>query len=162
MDEELQHTSFEGIADYVEALDALCGLAKRSLYMFDKSFEDAGFNSVERYETLRAFLLENSANELHLLVHDPRPITQYCPRLIMLQQQFSHNMRIHRTPPHFQYVSDPFSVADDLHFVRRFHFDDSRGIFARNDPQGARVLKSRFEEMWAVSRQAVTAATLGL
>jgi hypothetical protein len=59
-------------------------------------------------------------------------------------------------------VTAPFAVADELNYVRRFHFDDPRGILAQNDPAGARVLKSRFEEMWTASHPAVSATTLGL
>jgi hypothetical protein len=162
MEEQLQHTHLDGIVDYIAALDTLCGLARRSLYIFEKDFENIGFDSEARYDTLRAFLLSSPANELHLLAHDPRPMTLYCPRLLLLLRQFGHNMRIYRTPPHLLHISDPFAVADDAHYVRRFHFDDPRGIFAQHDTEGARVLKARFVEMWSASRQAISTTTLGL
>lgn len=162
MNNELQHTPLSGLAEYIAALDTLCGLAQRSLYIFEKNFEEAGFNSAARQETLRHFLLANPANRLHFLAHDTRSAAQYCPRLLALLRQFSHNMHIFQTPKHLLHLSEPFAVADESHYVRRFHFDDPRGLIARNDPENARALKSQFEEMWAASRPGVTATTLGL
>jgi hypothetical protein len=46
--------------------------------------------------------------------------------------------------------------------VRRFHFDDPRGILAQHDPENARVLKSRFMEMWTASQPSASTTRLGL
>ncbi|MDD5180346.1 MAG: hypothetical protein PHT15_03700 [Gallionellaceae bacterium] len=162
MSDELQHTVLNGTADYIAALDTLCGLAQHNLCVFEKNFEDIGFNSEARYNTLRHFLLASPSNRLHLLAHDAHPIMQHCPRLILLLRQFSHNMHIYQTPRHLLHLTEPFAVADEAHFVRRFHFDDPRGVLAQNDVQGARVLKSRFAEMWASSSPSVSATTTGL
>jgi len=162
MSDDLQHTILNGTADYITALDTLCSLAQRNLCVFEKDFEDIGFNSEARYDTLRHFLLANPANCLHLLAHDARPIVQHCPRLMLLLRQFGHNMHIYQTPKHLLHLTEPFAVADEAHYVRRFHFDDPRGIFAQNDAEGTRVLKSRFTEMWASSHPALSATTLGL
>ena len=162
MNDELQHTHLDGAADYIAALDTLCGLAQRGLYVFEKDFEDIGFNSEARYDTLRSFLLASPSNRLHLLAHDTRPLAQRCPRLMVLLRQFGHSMHIYQTPRHLLNLTEPFAVADEAHYVRRFHFDDPRGILAQNDHAGARVLKSRFEEMWAASHPAVSPTTLGL
>jgi len=161
-DNELQHIKLDGMADYVVALDTLCKLAQRNLVLFEKDFDGSGFNTVERFETLRNFLLANPAHRLFVLAHDTRYLSTYCPRMIMLLRQFSASMFIYQTPKNLQYISEPFSVADESHFVRRFHFDDPRGILAQNDPENARALKSRFMEMWASSHPAVSATKLGL
>jgi hypothetical protein len=162
MNDPSQHTALQGTADYINALDRICGLAQRSLYIFEKDFEDIGFNSEARYETLRVFLLANPMNRLHLLAHDTGPLVQRCPRMMLLLRQFSYNMQIYRTPEHLRRVSEPFAVADELHYVRRFHFDDPRGILACDDAEGARTLQSRFLEMWSNSRPGAAATTLGL
>ncbi len=162
MSDELQHTALTGVSEYIAALDTLCGLARRTLYVFEKDFGDTGFNSETRLDTLRRFLLANPANRLQLLAHDTRPIVQRCPRLMLLLRQFGHSMHIYQTPEHLQHMSEPFAVADESHYVRRFHFDDPRGILAQHDVEGARVLKSRFAEMWASSHPALSATTLGL
>lgn len=162
MSHELKHTTLNSMADYIIALDTLCSLAQRNLVIFDKNFQDIGLNSAACEHTLRRFLLDRPANCLHLLTHDARSATQYCPRLLVLLRQFSHCMHIYQTPKNLYHLSEPFAVADEIHYTRRFHFDDPRGLFAQHDPEKARALKSQFYEMWSASRPGVTATTLGL
>ncbi len=158
----LQHTKLEGNSDYVAALNLLCTLAQQHLYLFEKNYADAGYNALERYETLRKFLLSSPSNRLFVLAHDTRYLATQCPRMTMLLRQFSASMFIHQTPKNLQHLTEPFAVADAAHYVRRFHFDDTRGIAAQNDPENALALRSRFLEMWSVSLPAVPATTLGL
>ena len=161
-DGEMQHQVLDGVTEYIAALDAICGLAQLSLFIFENDFDSLGFNSEIRYDTLRQFLLSSPNVRLKLLAHDVQPIVRYCPRMMMLQRQFSHLIDIYQTPVNLHHLTAPFAVADSQHFVRRFHFDDARGVFAKNDPEGAIVLKSRFEEMWSTSRQSASMTTLGL
>jgi len=160
--DELQHVKFTGSADYVAALDKICGGAKHSLIVFEKNFINIGFNSEARFELLRGLLLNNPNNRLQLLAHDTRPMSQYCPRLMTLFRQFGHNMFIYQTPKNLQNLTEPFAVADDTDFVRRFHFDDTRGILGVKDGENARLLRSRFIEMWEASRPSVTTSTFSL
>ncbi len=162
MENELKHTQLNGTADYIEALDTICGLATRSLCIFEQDFDGLGFNSEKRYDLLHHFLIASPYNRLYLLAHSTNYLSRDCPRIHMLLRNFSHNMQVYRTPQHMMNISEPFAVADERHFVRRFHFDDTRGIFAENDPQGARVLHSQFTEMWAASRPGLSSTTTGL
>lgn len=161
-DKTQQHVKLTSSADYVAALDTICKMANHSLLIFEKDFVNIGFNSEARFKVLRSFLLGNPNNRLQLLAHDTRPISQYCPRLMTLLRQFGHNMLIHQTPKNLQHLTEPFAVADDSHYVRRFHFDDTRGIQAQNDGEGARLLKSRFIEMWEASHPSASTSTLRL
>ena len=161
-DEALQHTRLDGIVDYTGALDTLCKLARRNLYLFDKNFDCLGFNTEARYETLRGFLLASPASRLFVLAHDARYLSTLCPRMMLLLHQFGSSMYIYQTPPSLHQTTEPFAVADEEHYVRRFHFDDPRGILAQHDPENARVLKSRFMEMWAVSHPSASTTRLGL
>jgi hypothetical protein len=158
----LQHTRLDGIEDYTIALDKLCKLAEHNLYLFEKNYDGLGFNTEARYATLLNFLLTSSAHRLYVLAHDTRYLSTLCPRMMMLLRQFGTSMFIYQTPKHLQQITEPFSVADESHFVRRFHFDDPRGIFGMHDPESARALKSRFMEMWASSRPGVSSTKLGL
>jgi len=162
MSDTLQHTKLDGIEDYIAGLDKLCKLAQRSLYLFEKDFDGLGYNTEARYTTLRNFLLANPTHRLFVLVHDTHYLSTRCPRMMMLLHQFGTSMFIYQTPKNLQHISEPFSVADDAHFVRRFHFDDPRGILAQHDPEKARTLKSRFLEMWAASHPAASTTRLGL
>ena len=162
MSAELKHTALTSMADYIVALHTLCGLAQHSLVIFDKNFADIGLSSATSEHTLHSFLLDHPSSRLHLLTHDARSATQHCPRLMALLRQFSHCMHIYQSPKHLGHLSEPFAVADDTHYTRRFHFNDPRGLFAQHDPEKARAFKSQFDEMWAASRPGVTATTLGL
>lgn len=161
-DDMPQHTKLDGISDYTGALDTLCKLARHDLYLFDKDFDGLGFNAEARCEILRRFLLANPAHRLFLLAHDTRYLSTLCPRIMTLLHQFGNSMFIYQTPKNLRQITEPFAVADDSHYVRRFHFDDPRGIFAQHDPENARALKSRFMEMWSTSHQGVSSVKLGL
>ena len=161
-DSTLQHTRLEGIADYTAALHTLCELAQHNLYLFEKNFDGLGFNTEARYTILRNFLLASPVHRLFVLTHDTHYLSTLCPRMMLLLRQFGTSMFIYQTPKHLQYISEPFSVADDAHYVRRFHFDDPRGMLARHDPENARAMKSRFMEMWVSSHPGISSTTLGL
>lgn len=161
-EDALQHTLFDGVIDYIAALDTVCASARHSLNIFEQDFSDIGFNSEARYEALRHFLLGSTNNRLRLLAHDPQHLVRFCPRMMMLLREFSHSMEIFQTPAHMKGVTEPFAVADNANFVRRYHFDDARGLLAKNDPEGARLLNSRFQEMWQASHPGATPTRLGL
>jgi hypothetical protein len=161
-DDTLQHTQFDGVADYISALDTVCASAQRTLNIFEKNFEDIGFNSEARFDALRHFMLSNSMNRLNLLAHNPEPLIRFCPRMMTLLTQFSHSMFVYRTPKSLQHITEPFAVADNAHYVRRYHFDDTRGLLARNDPEEARRLNSLFHEMWTSSQPCTSGTKLGL
>jgi hypothetical protein len=161
-DNTIQHTRLDGINAYSDALDKLCKLAEHNLYLFEKNYDGMGFNTEARYSTLRNFLLASPGHRLFMLAHDTRWLSTGCPRMLMLLRQFGASMFIYQTPKYLQNITEPFSVADDAHFVRRFHFDDPRGIFGINDPGTARVLQSRFLEIWSASHQGISSVTLGL
>lgn len=158
-EEHPQSTQLLSAADYVAALDTICGMAKHNLFIFEKDFFNTGFDSVSRIEILRLFLLSNPNNRLQLLAHDTRPISQYYPRLMSLLRLFGHNMFIYQTPRHLQHLSEPFTIADETHFVRRYHFEDTRGLLGLNSGSDTRLLTSRFTEMWQASQPSNLTAT---
>jgi hypothetical protein len=161
-DDTLQHTQFDGVADYIAALDTVCASAQHTLNIFENDYEDIGFNSEARFDALHRFLLASPNNRLNLLAHNPQPLIRYCPRMMILLREFGHSMFIYQTPKTLLNITEPFAVADNAHYVRRYHFDDTRGLLARNDPEEARRLNSRFQEIWASSQPCASGTTLGL
>jgi len=161
-DDILQHTKLDGVTDYIAALDTVCASAQHTLNVFEKDFAGIGFNSEARFDVLRRFLLANSMNRLNMLAHDPQPLIRFCPRMMTLLTQFGHSMFIYQTPKSLQHITEPFAVADNAHYVRRYHFDDTRGLLAQNDPEEARRLNLRFQEMWLSSRPCTSGTKLGL
>lgn len=157
-----EQLTFSSMADYATAIGKLCKMAEHNLYLFEKDFNLLEFNSEGRFNTLRSFLLSSHVHKLHVLAHDTSHLSKKCPRMINLLHQFSGNMFIYQTPKNLQHIAAPFSVADDEHLVRRFHFDDARGVFAIHDSANAHALKTRFMEMWASSHPVPSSTRLGL
>lgn len=80
----------------------------------------------------------------------------------MLLRQFGHNMFIYQTSKQLHHLAEPFAIVDGTDYVRRFHFEDSRGMLALNDATGTLGLKSRFLEMWEVSGATASTSTFTL
>jgi hypothetical protein len=157
-----RHTRLEGIAEYSSAIDTVISRARRRIRIFDRNLEGVGFNSPGRQDLLRAFLRARPTNHICIVVHDTGYLNRSCPRMLLLLRQFSHGVSIHQTHAHMQGVYDPVVIADEEHFVHRFHFDDSRSLLALDDPQETRKLNDRFDELWDASYPAVFATTIGL
>lgn len=156
-----EHRRLQGQREFEAALDEVIARAKNELRIFDFTL-GTGFNSSARCDAIRAFLSAARRNRLRIVVHEPGPLDRNCPRLLGLLRGFSHAISIHETRQQAKSVYDPFTVADDRDFVRRFHFDEMRGLFALDDPIGAHTLIERFEEIWDASEPAISATTLGL
>lgn len=156
-----RHTRLEGIAAFEAALDAVIARATRRLRVFDRAL-GRRFDTAQRHGRIRDFLLADRANRLQIVLHDVDNIVRDCPRLTQLMRSCSGAISIHQTLPEAQGVYDPFVVADEHHFVHRFHYDDARSVLATDDPHEALQFVERFEELLAASRPAVPATPLGL
>jgi hypothetical protein len=160
-DPQPTHRRLEGNAEYDAAMDQLLARPARMLRLFDRHLGPA-FNSPRRHDTLRSFLLARRSNRIQIVVHDSANLWRDCPRLINLLRSFTHAIEIHETEPQAKGVYDPFAIGDDRDYLRRFHYEDSRGLLALDDPQGAQGLIRRFEEIWEASAPSTSATTLGL
>lgn len=160
-DEVLGVERLEGAKAYDNAIDTLIASTRRELRVFDNALSHA-YNSVKRYELLRAFLMGGPANRFYLALHDASSVASQCPRLLMLLRQFSDRMLIHETSAEAKSVYDPFAVADESHYAHRFHHEASRGELGFDRLSDARAFKQRFAEIWEGSTPAASATVLGL
>ena len=151
----------DGLAAYEAALDELIANATLTVRIFDHGI-GRNFNSPRRYELLRQLLLAGRNHRVRIVLHDTANIVRDCPRLMMLLRNFSHGLAIQQTLPTARRVYDPFAVADDTRFVRRFHYSDVRGVATIGDVAATSLLIKRFEEIWEASTPAVAATTIGL
>jgi len=151
----------EGLVAYEAALDELIANATSTVRIFDRALARS-FNSPQRYELLRDLLLARRINRVYVVLHETANIVRDCPRLITLLKQFSHALFIHQTLPAARRVYDPFALADDARFVRRFHHADVRGVATVGDVAATQLLLKRFDEIWQASAPAVSATTIGL
>ncbi|MGH8619068.1 MAG: hypothetical protein ACREUW_15355 [Burkholderiales bacterium] len=150
-----------GGVEIESAIDGLIAEADAHIRLFDRALTRA-WNSPQRHDLLRAFLLKRRTNKLEIVLHETGNLTRDCPRLMLLVKQFSHALAIRRTLPAARRVYDPFAIADDLLFVHRFHFDDLRGVLTRADLAATQLMRKRFAEIWEASTPAMAATTLGL
>lgn len=157
-----QHRVLNGEAEYEAAIDEVIAQAQRTLHVFDVDLTHGGYSSPKRFDGLRDFLLRARGNRIVLVLHEIDFMTARCPRLMNLLRTHSHNITIHKTHEHARVASDPFVVADDAHYVHRFHHDDARSLLALHDHAGARQLEERFGQLLEASHPAVFATTLGL
>lgn len=156
-----QYRRFESIREYEELIDSLIPQTQRAIRVFDKVLASA-WNSAQRCEALRQFLLASRLNRLYIVVHDAEPIEREYPRVVDLVRQFSGAIRIHATLNQAKHVYDPFVVFDASHYVHRFHYRYLRAAHGANDVIGAQQLLDRYAEIWDASALAVSSGTSGL
>ena len=156
-----EYRRFEGLREYEAIIDGLIPQTQRAIRVFERSLSRA-WNSPERHEALRRFLLTNRQNRLLIVVHDAEPIEKDCPRLVELVRQFGTSVRIHQTLIAAKEVYDPFVVFDANHYVHRFHYRFLRAAQGTNDVLGAQQLLDRHAELWDASALAVSGGKSGL
>ena len=151
-----------GFSAMAQAIDELVAQAGGRLSIFDRDLADYGFNSAERFNRLKVFLLANRSNSLQIVVHRSEYLERDCTRMMILLRQFPHAVTICKTLPEAQRVSDAFMIARGLHYFHRFHGDHPRAELVLNDESGAGVLQKRFDEIVTYSEPAIGASVLGL
>ena len=115
-----------------------------------------------RPAALSAFLRRNRKARVEMIVHETRWMETYCPRLLALLRLHSHAVTLYRTGSEARNAMDPLLIADARHFVHRFHIDQPRAALAIEQPQLARPLVMRFEQIWATGEPGLSATVLGL
>ena len=159
---EPREARLDTVAAQVAAIDELIDLAQHRLQVFDVDLSQGGWQSRDRSERLAAFLRRVPKARVEIIVHDARWLEASCPRLVSLLRLYSHLVTVYRTGPEARSAMDPLVIADGRHFLHRFHIDQPRASFAVEQPQLARPLVQRFEEIWATGEPGLTASVLGL
>ena len=156
-----EYRRFEGMREYEALIDQLIPQTQRTIRIFDKALSRA-YNTVERFEALRRFLLAGRANRLMIVLHETATVERDCPRMIELLRLFSTAVKINGTLKPAKQVYDPFVIFDASHYVHRFHYDYLRAAHGTNDVVGAQQLLDRYAEIWEASAPAISANTTGL
>jgi hypothetical protein len=156
-----EYRRFEGMREYEALIDELIPKTQLTIRIFDRSLSRA-YNSPQRFELLRQFLLAGRQNRLLVVVHQAGGFERDCPRMLQLLRQFSYAVSIRETLRSARHVYDPFVIFDASHYVHRFHYDRLRAAQGTNDVLGAQQLIDRFGEIWEASAPAVSANVSGL
>jgi hypothetical protein len=150
------------IAAQIAAIDELIGLARHSIRVFDVDLSETGWNDPARCEQLAAFLRRSRHARLEIVVHDTRHIEGRCARLTALQRLFGEAVTIRRSGPNARAAMDPLVIVDRQHYLHRFHADHARAALGIDDPQQAKPLIQRLDEIQADSEPGVSGTVLGL
>jgi hypothetical protein len=150
------------LSEMARGIDDVIAAAGTRLAIFDRDLADGGYNTSERFNRLKVFLLASRRNRIDIAVHYVEYLERECTRMMILLRQFPYAVQIHRTLPEAQRVQDGFVIADGRHYVHRFHRDQSRAEKAFHEESGAGLLQRRFEEIWTYSEPALSASVLGL
>ena len=153
--------SVGSIAEQAQGIDEVIDRARLIVRVFDIDLSQVGWSGADRAERLSAFLRRPGAR-LELIVHDTRFLEQSCPRLVTLLKRYGHAMTVYKTGPEARSAMDPLTIADDRHFLHRFHVDGPRASLAFDAPLAARPLVARFEEIWSTGEPGLTGTVLGL
>ena len=156
-----EYRRFEGIREYEGVINGLIPQTQSVIRVFDKSLSRA-YNSPQRFELLRQFLLASRLNRLLIVLHEVDTLDRVCPRMLHLLQQFSYAISIRETLLPAKHVYDPFVIFDASHYVHRFHYDHLRAAQGTNDVLGAQQLIDRFGEILEAAGPAVSANMSGL
>lgn len=159
---EPREAQLDTVAEQSAAIDELIGLARHRLQVFDIDLSEGDWQSEQRANVLSAFLRRNRKARLEMIVHDTRWMEMYCPRLLGLLRLHSHAVTVYRTGSEARNAMDPLLIADGRHFLHRFHIDQPRAALAIEQPQLARPLVMRFEQIWATGEPGLSATVLGL
>jgi len=149
------------LAEQAQGIDEVIDRARLVVRVFDIDLSQVGWSGADRAERLSAFLRRPGAR-LELIVHDTRYLEQACPRLVALIKRYGHAMTVYKTGAEARGAMDPLTIADDRHFLHRFHVDGPRASLAFDAPLAARPLVARFEEIWATGEPGLSGTVLGL
>ena len=155
-------TRLDTLTAQVDAIDALIDLAAERLLVFDRDLSEGGWNGTRRAERIAAFLRRSPNPRLSIIVHEPRYLAASCPRLTDLLKVYSHSMQVWRTGLDARGATDALVIADDRHYLHRYHVDQPRATLAIGMPAAAKPLVARFEEIWATGEPALGGSVLGL
>lgn len=153
---------FDTEADFQAAVEKLFQQPGREMRIFDSNLSVFKLNSPARIDLLRAFLAENRAHRIYMVVHNTDHVTRHCPRLMNLLSLYNHALQINQTSDEIRELRDSFLVLDRNHYVRRPVGRFFRGAAGINDESEALIMRSRFQEIWNASYPAVSSTTPGL
>ncbi len=161
-DQLAQNTILLGEWDYQTAINTVIAQAERELLIFDQDLARGDYASIKRTELIRTFLAKSRSNKLTVVVHDASYFMQSCPRLFGLLEIYGHSMTVYQTNEEAKVAKDCFVIADQSHYIRRFHIDQARFKYALNDIDTSAMLNMRFEELLQATSHTISPTSLGL
>ena len=151
-----------------QAIDEVLAHAKQDLMIFDqspKALRERGFDRPQNIEIMRQLLLashNSRARHIRIALHETQGIEGEVPRLLSLLDQFSDLLAIRRTQGDARNVQDVMVIADTDALWRKPVATHARSIATLHDAHEVKPYLDRFEEIWQLTENKVTARTTGL
>lgn len=162
MTELIENEVLTGEQNYEVALNQLIQKAERELLIFDQDFSKGSYSSLKRFELIRDFLAKDHQNNLVIVLQDAGYFTTKCPRLFQLLVTYSHAMTVYQANDNAKVAKDTFVIADQRHYLRRFHIDQARFKYAFDDIETISMLNMRFNELLQETSHTISMTVLGL
>lgn len=147
---------------YRQACATVIGRAARELLIFDRDLSAPRLDEKSSFDLLAAFLAAPGLRHIRIVLHEPEQLRTRAPRLMQLFARFSHLVEIRQTPDNLRQLADTHILADDMHAVRRFQFDQPRCSLILDDPIAVHPWRQRFEDLWEQSQPCLSVNATGL
>lgn len=159
---EPAYTLITSEADYRQACTTVIARATRELLIFDRDLAAPRLDEKSSIDLLTAFLAEQGLRRIRIVLHDPEQLRARAPRLMQLFARFSHLIEIRQAPDNLRQLADTHILADGMHAVRRFQFDQPRCALILDDPAAVHPWHQRFEDLWEQSLPCLSVNATGL
>ena len=152
---EPKYERFDSEAQYRAAIDFVLSEARASVDIFDADLARMQLGTPERMALLTNFLTSNIAPQLRIVIRDRDgniDIGRRLPRLMDLQERYSHLFTIRQAPENLLHLADCHLIGDGQHCARRFHEDHARGALISHDVAEVFPWAQRFADLWELSK----------
>ena len=131
-------TPFDRYSDYRAGFSSLLGTARRRLVLYEQDFRVTELGNRDNCARLQAFLVQGGM--LTLIARDGSYIATNAPGFLRLTDHFGHQMKLMMLRDDAPVDTQPFTLADEQHYLLRHHSDWPRGEAGSNGQTAAYLL----------------------
>jgi hypothetical protein len=149
-------------SDYRAAFDQILARVRHNLSIFDSDLAWLGMNELARVETLRNFITENPGATIRIALKQTEALRRSQPRLVELLKSNGSAIQIQQVHKNLHILRDTLVVADGMHGLVRFDFEQPRSKLVLDDKEEIMPYQKRFEAIWKDGGRPYTSTTAGL
>lgn len=151
--------SFEGRAEFHQAIIEALAVARHDLIMVDHDFQTWPLSSVAGEQALRSALLQGA--RVRMLVVKAAWLERHGDRFMRVRRAFSYRVSVREIPETLR-VEESVLLVDRQHLVRRAHHESLSGRLILADPAQLEHQAPRYDAIWDESTECLAATRLGL
>jgi hypothetical protein len=149
-------------SDYRVAFDQILARACHSLSIFDNDLARLGMNELSRVEGLRGFVTAHAGAMVRIALKQTGALRRDQPRVVELLKSCGSAFQIQQVHKTLHVLRDTLVVADGVHALIRFDFEQPRSKLVLDDKEEIAPYQKRFEAIWKDGGRPFTSATAGL